>query len=145
MAMGCMHVVGRCLQRRGLHSDGGAIPRNEHAKRRSASTSLFLSPHHHYILYTENRLRFDTIMAISLVCCFSRSPSRYDSWQFQLKALSGHFSSLTAPLPLTRFLARSAPISAPLTFSVLALLQRSLYHGVLDYSVFSYLFYFIML
>jgi len=42
MVMGCMHAVGHCLQRRGLLSDGGAIPRMEHAKRRSASTSLFL-------------------------------------------------------------------------------------------------------
>ena len=40
--MGCMHAVDQCLQRRGLHSDGGAITRMEHAKRRSASTSLFL-------------------------------------------------------------------------------------------------------
>jgi len=39
--MGCMHAVSHCLQRRGLHSDGGAFPRMEHAKRRSASTSLF--------------------------------------------------------------------------------------------------------
>jgi len=44
MVMGCMHAVGHCLQRRGLHSNGGAIPQMEHAKRRSASTSLFL--HH---------------------------------------------------------------------------------------------------
>jgi len=44
MVMGYMHAVGHCLQRRGLHSKGGAIPRMEHAKRRSASTSLFL--HH---------------------------------------------------------------------------------------------------
>jgi len=38
---GVLHAVGHCLQRRGLHSDGGAIPQMEHAKRRSASTSLF--------------------------------------------------------------------------------------------------------
>jgi len=36
------HCYQRCHERRSPFSDGGAIPRMEHAKRRSASTSLFL-------------------------------------------------------------------------------------------------------